>query len=124
MKYIKGEMSHTEQERIRSFLNEANNNLTLLLKVYTVESGYFRTLNKDLATKHFDQGTNFGLTYFIDFFYNYPELQSLSYKGKVYRGMLVTRYDLQDYTAEEKIMNKAFMSTTKNRSVAQDFARK
>jgi hypothetical protein len=124
MKYIKDEMSHTEQQRIRAFLNQVKHDPKSLLRAYTVESDFYVKLNKDLATRHFDQGTNFGLTYFIDFFYNHPEFQSLSFKGKVYRGMTVTHDDLKEYSAGNKIMNKAFLSTTTDRHTAEQFAKK
>ncbi|CAF1319697.1 unnamed protein product [Adineta steineri] len=124
LKYIKDEMSHTEQERISTFLNQVQHDPESLLRAYTVESSFYIKLNKDLAMKHFEQGTNFGLTYFIDFFYNHPAFQSLSYIGNVYRGMTVTHDDLKEYKVGNKIMNKAFMSTTIERQVAEDFARK
>ena len=124
LNHIRDEMSNTEQERIRIFLDQAKNDPKCLLKAYTVESDFYRSLNKDLATKHFDQGTNFGLTYFIDFFYNHPAFASLSYTGKVHRGVTMTRDDLETYSVGGKIMNKAFMSTTTVRIVAEEFARK
>ncbi|CAF1173048.1 unnamed protein product [Adineta ricciae] len=123
LKHIKDEMSHTEVDRIRVFLNEAQRDPKCLLRAYTVESAFYAKLNKDLASRHFDQGTNFGLTYFVDFFYNHPEFQSLSYTGPTYRGMTVTQDDMKEYTTGNKIMNKAFLSTTKNRAIAEQFAR-
>jgi hypothetical protein len=74
--------------------------------------------------KHYNDGTNFGITYFIEFFYNNPTFENLSYKGKVYRGMCITYDDLKQYSVGGKVMSKAFMSTTKDRSVAEDFATK
>jgi hypothetical protein len=124
MKHIRDEMSHTEQQTIRSFLNQVHHDPRSLLRAYTVESGFYVKLNKDLATKHFDQGTNFGLTYFIDFFYNHPDFESLTFQGKVYRGMTVTHDDLGEYSAGNKIMNKAFLSTTTDRYTAEQFAKK
>ena len=35
--------------------------------------------------------------HFIDFFYNNPAFDKLSFKGKVYRGMTVTQDDLKQY---------------------------
>ncbi|CAF1189209.1 unnamed protein product [Rotaria sp. Silwood1] len=123
LKYIKSEMSHTEKDRIKVFIETAEKDPFYLLKAYTVESDFYIKLNKDLATKHFDQGTNFGITFFIDFFYNNPAFNSLSYIGKVYRGMTMTCDDLQQYAVGGKVMNKAFMSTTKDRNVAKQFAK-
>lgn len=124
IKYIRKEMSHTDEERIGQFLDaaEATEDPKYLLKAYTVESDFYKKLNKDLATKHFDQGTNFGITYFIEFFYNNPAFDELSFKGKVYRGMSVTQEDLMQYGVGGKVMNKAFMSTSKNRQRAEEFA--
>ncbi|CAF1044309.1 unnamed protein product [Adineta steineri] len=123
IKHIRDEMSHTDQQRIRTFLNQVQHDPKALLRAYTVESGFYVNLNKDLATRHFDQGTNFGLTYFIDFFYNHPDFDSLAFKGKVYRGMTVTHDDLKEYMVGKKIMNKAFLSTTTDRKTAEEFAR-
>ncbi|CAF3165884.1 unnamed protein product [Rotaria socialis] len=125
MKCIKEEMSHTDDEKVGRFLTRAelDQNPLYLLKAYTVESNFYKKLNKDLATKHFDQGTNSGIVYFIDFFFNCPDLAKLSFKGKVYRGMLITQDDLKQYGIGGKVMNKAFMSTTRDRNIAEGFAR-
>ncbi|CAF3610923.1 unnamed protein product [Rotaria sordida] len=125
MKFIKEEMSHTDIERVGQFLNnaESDQNPYYLLKAYTVESDFYKKLNRDLATKHFNQGTNSGIIYFIDFFFNHPELEKLSFKGKVYRGMPITQDDLKQYGIGGKVMNKAFMSTTKDLDVAKNFAK-
>jgi hypothetical protein len=125
IKYIKKEMSHTDVERIGQFLDdaEATGDPKYLLKAYTVESDFYKKLNKDLATKHFEQGTNFGITYFIEFFYNNPAFDKLSFKGKVYRGMSVTQEDLMQYEVGGKVMNKAFMSTSKDPKIAEGFAK-
>jgi hypothetical protein len=125
IKFIRNEMSHTDAERIGKFLDDAEQKQdpSYLLKAYTVESDFYKKLNKDLATKHFQQGTNFGITYFIDFFYNNPAFEKLSFQGKVYRGMTVTQDDLKQYGVGGKVMNKAFMSTTKDRKIAEEFAR-
>ncbi|CAF3172406.1 unnamed protein product [Rotaria sp. Silwood2] len=124
MKFIKEEMSHTDIEQVGKFLDyaESQQNPVYLLKAYTVESDFYKKLNQYLATKHFDQGTNSGITYFIDFFFNHPALAKLSFKGKVYRGMSITQDDLKQYDIGGKVMNKAFMSTTKNPKIAESFA--
>jgi hypothetical protein len=126
IKCIRDEMSHTDVERIGRFFDEAQEKQDpqYLLKAYTVESEFYKKLQKDLATKHFQQGTNSGITYFIDFFYNNPAFEQLSYKGKAYRGMCITQDDLKQYGVGGKVMNKAFMSTTKDRIVAEGFAKK
>jgi len=124
IKHIKADMYHAEAEDISLFLNQALADPRYLLKAYTVESDFYKKLNTDLATRHYNQGTNFGITYFIDFFYNHPAFAKFSYKGKVYRGMCATHDDLKQYSVGGKVMNKAFMSTTKDRSVAEGFATK
>ena len=124
LKHIEEEMPETKQERILTFLNQAPHDPISLLKAHTVESSFYRNLNRDVATKHFDQSTNVGLTCFIDFFYNHPTLESLSYVGSVYRGMIISEGNLSEYSAGRKVMSKAFMSTSKDRSVAEDFTNK
>lgn len=122
LKHIKEEMSHTEDEQIRRFIDRTMNDPFNLLKAYTVESPFYKKLNRDLAASHYERGTNFGLTYFVDFFYNHPAFDNLSFKGKVYRGMCATQDDLKDYNVGRKIMNKAFMSTTRDHKIAKGFA--
>jgi len=123
MKHIREEMASTDIESISLFLIQAQTDPHYLLRAYTVESNFYRKLNEDLAMKHYDQGTNFGITYFIDFFYNNPAFENLSFKGKVYRGMCITHDDLKQYSVGGKVMSKAFMSTTRARAIAEDFAK-
>ncbi|CAF2019860.1 unnamed protein product [Rotaria magnacalcarata] len=122
LKYIKEEMGHTDNKEVKRFIEQTQSDPFNLLKAYTVESPFYIKLNRDLATTHYDRGTNFGLTYFIDFFYNHPAFNKLSFKGKVYRGMCAVQDDLKEYCVGGKIMNKAFMSTTKDRAIAEQFA--
>ncbi|CAF1344382.1 unnamed protein product [Didymodactylos carnosus] len=126
LNFIRDGMSHANLENIQLLLDRAEKeqNPEHLITAYTAESDFYKRLNEDLATTHFDQGSNFGITYFVDFFYNNPEFAKLSYKGKVYRGMTMTRDDLKQYGKGVKLMNKAFMSSTKDRKVAEEFAKK
>ena len=124
LKHIKEEMSSTEQEQVHNFLDQAEKNPMSLLRAYTVESDFYRNLNKDLAKRHFEQGTNFGLTYFVDFFYNHPAFKELSFIGTCYRGMSISKDDLQQYRLGTKIMNKAFLSTSIEQQVAEHFGTK
>ncbi|CAF4988771.1 unnamed protein product, partial [Rotaria socialis] len=71
-------MGHTENKEVKRFIDQVQSNPFNLLKAYTVESPFYIKLNRDLATTHYDRGTNFGLTYFIDFFYNHPAFDKLS----------------------------------------------
>lgn len=122
LKHIQSEMPHATDKDVQYFLDQAKTDPCFLLTAYTAETPFYRKLNQDLATKHYNHGSNFGITYFIDFFYNHPAFENLSYTGHVYRGMTVTQDDLKQYTVGGKVMNKAFMSTTKKRAVAHDFA--
>ena len=122
LKHIQSEMAHANDKDVQYFLDQAKTDPFFLLKAYTAETPFYRKLNQDLATKHFNHGSNFGITYFIDFFYNHPAFERLSYTGPAYRGMTVTQDDLKQYTVGGKVMNKAFMSTTIDRAVAHKFA--
>lgn len=123
MEHIKSEMLSADEENVRLFLEQAQADPFFLLKAYTVESPFYRKLNQELAMKYYNHGSNFGITYFIDFFYNNPAFDDLSYTGKVYRGMVITKDDLKQYQIGGKVMSKAFMSTTLDRSIAKDFAK-
>jgi hypothetical protein len=104
----------------------------LIVKAYTVESDFYRTLNIDLAKtiKYQDQfDTEFELKYkaagAIAALLSYsPTFEALSFKGETYRGMLITRKDLDQYKPGSIIMIKSFLSTSKELSVAEKFAKK
>ncbi|CAF3637825.1 unnamed protein product [Rotaria sp. Silwood1] len=124
LKYIKDEISNTENDRIKIFIKQAEKDSDYLLKAYTVESDFYIKLNQDLAIRRFDKDTNFGITYFIDFFYNNSDFKNLSFKGKVYRGTCMTHDDFKELSVGVKVMNKTFMSTTKDRKLGEQFALK
>jgi hypothetical protein len=124
IKCIKDQLSPTKKDRTRTFLTQAQTDPCCLLRAYTVESDFYVKLNKDLSTQRFEQGTNFGITYFIDFFYNNPAFENLSFKGKIYRVMSISHDDLKQYSVGGKVRNKVFMSTTKDRKIAEELATK
>jgi hypothetical protein len=122
IKCIKDQLYPTKKDRTRTFLSQAQTDPYCLLRAYTVESDFYIRINNDLAARRFEPGTNFGVTYFIDFFYNNPAFENLSFKGKVYRIIYITQDELKQLNVGGKLMTKIFMSTTKDRKIAEEFA--
>lgn len=109
------------------FKNKDDN---LIVTAYTVESDFYRTLNADLAKmiKHQNRFRTEveleceapgALAAFISYS---PTLLKLSFEGETFRGMLITKSDLNQYKAGSIIMVKSFLSTSKDRSVSEWFA--
>lgn len=122
--YIQNEIPDIEKNRINSFIVQAQNNLLYLLKAFTVESQFYISLNKDLSRVKLNQNPNIGIKYFVDCFYNCPTFENLSYSGKVYRGMWMTNDDSKQYCVGSRVINKIFLSTTKEQKLAEEFALK
>ncbi|CAF0942354.1 unnamed protein product [Adineta ricciae] len=102
---------------------------THIVKAYTVESDFYRTLNKDLAKmiSHRDSiETEVKIKVKIPgaiaaVLSCDPALQQLSFTGDTFRGMCVTTNDLDQYKPGSIIMTKSFLSTSKNKEVAEGF---
>ncbi len=61
------------------------------------------------------------LVHIVTLLIHHPDIQKYKYKGITYRGLLMTKNDLKSYTIGNHILNRSFLSTSKNRSVAQLF---
>lgn len=88
-----------------------------MLKAYTVEADYYRTLNEDLAGDHFyqrnDENYQIAITYILVFLLNDFQVNKLRYRGNCYRGLLMTRNDFQQYKKGRKVLFTAFQSTSR-----------
>ncbi|CAF1636142.1 unnamed protein product [Didymodactylos carnosus] len=108
-----------------------------IVKAYTAETEFYARLNKDLAATSEDI-LNVKLISFNNSFQKYwytngriagiiaehPKLKSYTFIGKTYRGMRLTDYDLLHYITGTRVMNKSFLSTTKDKEIASKFAEK
>ncbi|CAF4808793.1 unnamed protein product [Rotaria sp. Silwood1] len=54
----------------------------------------------------------------------HPKFETLSYIGKVFRGMMITANDVKKYKVGSRILTKTFSSTSKERKLASTFHKK
>ncbi|CAF1372783.1 unnamed protein product [Rotaria magnacalcarata] len=111
------------------------NDLRYVLSAYTSATIFHKILNKDLATyalHYFDSTLNKTQDYtfstciidLIALLIHSNGLESYYCQNTVtsYRGMLITRDELKKYNVGAQIMNVSFLSTSKNKAIAQIFA--
>ncbi|CAF2048823.1 unnamed protein product [Rotaria magnacalcarata] len=98
-----------------------------LLTAYTAETGFYTTLNVDLAKLHLENLTNeenLSRAYYIGIVARHPKFDTLSFTGEVFRGMMITAGDVTKYKIGTRILTKTFSSTSKQRHVASTFHEK
>ena len=130
---IESKISEQDIYIVRGFLNEVKRtrDVTYLLRLYTAETGFYRLLNEAIATnasamdrvklKESSWAMCFACIVSRD-----TSLDQLRWAGDgttivTYRGMYVSETDLSKYKTGEKIMNRSFLSTSKDRRVAENF---
>ncbi|CAF2850049.1 unnamed protein product, partial [Rotaria sp. Silwood2] len=127
-----------EGKKLEFFFKQAiqeQNYLKYFIKAYTLTNNFYRVLNKHLALyilDYFDTSSYSSsptkyhlincLVHIVTLLINHPDIHKYKYKGIAYRGLLMTRNDLEHYTAGTHILNRSFVSTSKNPSVAKVFA--
>ncbi|CAF4163343.1 unnamed protein product, partial [Adineta steineri] len=62
------------------------------------------------------------LVHIVTLLINHPDVRQYKYKGVTYRGMLMSPNDLKPYRIGNYILNKSFVSTSKDRAVARMYA--
>jgi hypothetical protein len=95
-----------------------------LLKAYTADTGFYSSLNRDLAKLGLENLTdkeNLDRAYFIGIIVHHPKLERFSYTGTVYRGMIITNDDFKQYKIGTRILTKTFSSASKQQKVALGF---
>ncbi|CAF4938424.1 unnamed protein product, partial [Rotaria sp. Silwood1] len=119
-------------ERIKTYFDQAINTKDpiYLIKAYTAPTDFYKHLNKQLAII----GGNFksangnvnrcGMKCYLQILFTHSAFDRMSYIGECYRGMKITQHDLGQYEVGSHIMNKAFLSTSLDYSVAKKFALK
>ncbi|CAF2949409.1 unnamed protein product [Rotaria sp. Silwood2] len=111
---------------IKEYFDKAINEKdpTYLLTAYTAETDFYTTLNIDLAKIQLENLTtkeNLSRTYYIGIIACHPKFETLSFIGKVFRGMLITKNDVKKYKVGSRILTKTFSSTSKQKDVASTF---
>ncbi|CAF1563727.1 unnamed protein product [Didymodactylos carnosus] len=113
---------------IQWFFHKAKeeNNPIYLLKAYTAETEFYTKLNQQLATSHFNESDSqfnlIGRNWILKIIFSHPYLHQYIFKGQTYRGMQISSEDLKQYKVGSHVMNKSFLSTTKTRGIAEQFA--
>jgi hypothetical protein len=127
--YLEDTTSDTEVDVLKEFLDQAimTDNPEYFIKAYTAETVFYRKLNTELA-RTYDTIMHFmerrDRNYIIYVFRVHQALARYAFTGCVYGGMRVSEDDLKQYCEGSKIMNKAFLSTSKNPDIARQFALK
>ncbi|CAF1670983.1 unnamed protein product, partial [Didymodactylos carnosus] len=122
---------------IKFFMDEAarQNDVTLVLKAYTAQTGFYEALNRELATLNTinyssddDQIRDEYFRYwhgpggYAAMIAHHPKFKSYSFIGKTYRGMILLEEDIAQYKKKTLLINKSFLSTSKERENAKFFA--
>ena len=112
---------------------EEQDYLTYFIKAYTSTNIFYKVLNKDLALyvlDYFETTKNFTcnhrlvncLVHIVTLLSYHPNLPHYRYKGICFRGMRITHNDLDQYQVGRHILNRAFLSASMDREVAEMFA--
>ncbi|CAF1476329.1 unnamed protein product [Adineta steineri] len=129
------ELSSKDKSVIDWYFEQAieETNSLYILAAYTTATNFYAVLNKGLAKfalKYFDailqESTKYkavaAIIDFISLLIHDPALDKYDYRGKTYRGMLFEKKDFLKYVVGSKLMNISFVSTSKDRNVAEIFA--
>ncbi|CAF1202792.1 unnamed protein product [Adineta steineri] len=123
-------------ETIEAYFKEAiekHDYLTYFIKAYTLTNFFYKVLNKDLAMyvlEYFDTTKTFSsnyrlvncLVHLVTLLIYHPNFSKYQYQGICYRGMRITQNDLKQYQLNQHILNRAFLSTSIDREIAEMFA--
>jgi hypothetical protein len=117
-------------DRIAQWMNEATNkdDTTLLVRSYTAETDFYKRLNVDLAdlkdlTNEDARNPGWSCA-FARYIASDPALRKHRWMGTTYRGMQMTDTDISMYAVGQMLMNRAFLSTSRLREVAEGFAKR
>jgi hypothetical protein len=120
----------TEKKMITQWMKQAidKDDVTLLVRSYTAETDFYRQLNANLAdlkdlTNEDARNPSWSCA-FARYIANDPTLRQHRWMGTTYRGMHMTDKDIAMYEVGKMLMNKAFLSTSQLRKVAESFAKK
>ncbi|CAF1382688.1 unnamed protein product [Adineta steineri] len=125
-------------EKIRDCFTKAieeQNYLKYFIQAYTFTDSFHRVLNKHLALYilHYFDAQSYSstpaeyrlincLVHIVTLLTNHPDIHKYKYKGITYRGLLMKKSDLKPYHIGNYILNKSFISTSKDPAVARMYA--
>ncbi|CAF3322050.1 unnamed protein product [Rotaria socialis] len=133
--------SDENRTTIKSYVKKAIADQTALplVTAYTEGSSFFPHINRDLAKLGSDfrfevarallqlgyrddeAPKGMGAHIYAAILIYHPSLQPYYYSGRTFRGMNITSDDLECYVIGKIFMTRSFLSTTKNRQVAEMF---
>ncbi|CAF4174254.1 unnamed protein product, partial [Adineta steineri] len=130
--------SRDQIEKIRDCFTKAieeQNYLKYFIQAYTFTDSFHRVLNKHLALYilHYFDAQSYSstpaeyrlincLVHIVTLLINHPNVRQYKYKGVTYCGMLMSPNDLEPYRIGNYILNKSFVSTSKDPAVARMYA--
>jgi len=125
-------LSSRELEKIIFFFHHAyeNNDASFIVQAYTSPTQFYAIVNNHLAEYllkcfRFDEEQSIieqCVAHLASIFIHRSELRSMAFTGTVYRGLLLFQSDLEIYTENKRLLNKSFLSTSKEPSVASIYA--
>ncbi|CAF1113312.1 unnamed protein product [Rotaria sordida] len=104
---------------------EQTNDIKYLIRAYTAETDFYKVLNTchaQLSSRRYTEEER--ETWFVKFgktLHKSEQLDKYRWMGTTYRGLFVTNKDLDQYKVGDYIVNKAFLSTSKSRQIAEKF---
>jgi hypothetical protein len=132
------QFSRDEIQKLEFYFKQAieeQNYLKYFIKAYTLTNNFYRVLNKHLALyilDYFDTSSYSStptkyrlincLIHIVTLLIHHPDIHKYIYTGTTYRGLIMTTNHLKHYTIGAHILNRSFLSTSKDRSIAQMFA--
>jgi hypothetical protein len=137
-RYVRKKLANVEKmDQIDYLIGKAieEGNILLILKVYTLQTGFYNALNVELASNNsVTYAENDTTTHDAYFRYwhgpggyaaliaHHPAFAQYSFTGISYRGMLMLDTDIKLYKVNTFVINKAFLSTSTDRKIAKTFA--
>ena len=125
-------LSPNDLEKILWFFRLASkeNNATFIIKAYTSPTQFYALVNNHFAqhlSKCFlidgeQSPIEKCVAHLASIFIHRPEFKSLSFIGTVYRGLILLQSDLEVFVEQKRLLNKSFLSTSKDRSIVSNFS--
>jgi hypothetical protein len=112
--------AYTEEQ---CFSHRLNTDLALLGSDFRFQSSHAKQQSRENISSHRDNEAPKGAGQYIyaAIIMNHPLLEQYYYTGRTFRGMNITKNDLDSYTVGNIILTRSFLSTSKKRDVAEIF---
>jgi hypothetical protein len=134
------DVNTVDGERIRDYFKRAllQQEPYYIITAYTICQNFSKLLNTDMARNVIHDlkngcskfscdclySTEDGTKLITNILLHHPEFQKLSFKGKIYRGIVIPKNALDHYKVGSCIITTTYLSTSKNPEVAEIFCDK